>query len=136
MTMVMRGFKVIYVQELGVAIVLSLGKPFWLWETGKMDTYGLANLALDLASIINFIALLLMLRAVIKSRNALRGYSIIGSFLTFVSIVGFEIAYYLLGNVVGFALGWATVAFWFIAFVYSLRQRLKGSGKQKETIEP
>lgn|SRR5450756_2554218 len=101
-----------------------------------MDAYSLANLALDLASIINFIALLLMLRAVIKNRKVLRGYSIVGSFLTFVSIVGFEIAYYLLGNVVGFALGWATVAFWFIAFVYSLRQKLKDNKKQKETVEP
>ncbi len=117
------------------AIVLSCGKPFWLWETGKMDAY-IANLALDLASIINFVALLLMLRAVIKNRKVLRGYSIVGSFLTFVSIVGFEIAYYLLGNVVGFALGWATVAFWFIAFVYSLRQRLKETTKQKEKVEP
>jgi hypothetical protein len=101
-----------------------------------MDVISIANLALDLASIVNFLALLLMLRAVIKSRNTLHGYSIIGSFLTFVSIVGFEIAYYLLGNVIGFALGWATVAFWFIAFVYSLRQRLKGNPKQKEMIEP
>ena len=100
-----------------------------------MDAYSLANLALDLASIINFLALLLMLRAVIKNRNALHGYSIIGSFLTFVSILGFEIAYYLMGNIIGFALGWATVAFWFIAFVYSLRQRLKGKQKQKEMIE-
>jgi hypothetical protein len=100
-----------------------------------MDTLGYANLALDLASIINFIALLLMLRAVIKSRNALRGYSILGTFLTFISILGFEIAYFLIGNVVGFALGWATVAFWFIAFLYTLKQRLKGTEKQKERIE-
>ena len=76
-----------------------------------------------------------MLRAVIKNRKVLRGYSIAGSFLTFVSIVGFEIAYYLLGNIVGFALGWATVAFWFIAFVYSLRQRVKGTSKE-ENLKP
>ena len=101
-----------------------------------MDTIAIANLALSIASVINFIALLLMLRAVIKNRNVLRGYSIIGSFLTFVSIVGFEIAYYLIGNIVGFALGWATVAFWFVAFVYSLRQRLKGIEKEKEMVEP
>ena len=101
-----------------------------------MDAIGLANLVLDLASIINFVALLLMLRAVIKNRKVLRGYSITGSFLTFVSIFGFEVAYYLLGNVFGFALGWATVAFWFIAFVYSLRQRLKGTPNQKEMVEP
>ena len=96
-----------------------------------MDTIGYANLVLDLASVINFVALLLMLRAVLKSRNVLRGYSILGSFLTFVSILGFEIAYYLLGNLFGFALGWATVAFWLIAFLYSLKQRLKGTPKKE-----
>ena len=89
-----------------------------------MNALGLANLVLDFASIINFVALLLMLRSVIKNRNYLRGYSTSGSFLTFVSIVGFEIAYYLLGNTIGFVLGWATVVFWFIAFTYSLRQKL------------
>ncbi len=96
----------------------------------------IANLALSVASIINFTALLLMLRAVLKNRNALRGYSITGSFLTFVSLVGFQIAYYLLSNVVGFILGWVSVAFWFIAFAYTLRQRLKGTEQQKEMIEP
>ena len=101
-----------------------------------MDASNLANLALDFASIINFIALSLMLRAVLKNRKVLRGFSIAGSFLTFVSIVGFEIAYYLLGNIIGFALGWATVVFWFIAFVYSLRQKLKGTEKEKKMVEP
>jgi len=101
-----------------------------------MDSIALANLFLDFASVINFSALLLMLRAVVKNRNALRGYSIIGTFLTFLSIVGFEVAYYLLGNVIGFAFGWGTVAFWFIAFIYSLRQRLKGTEEQKEMVEP
>jgi hypothetical protein len=101
-----------------------------------MDSIALANIILSIASVVNFAALLLMLRAVIKNRKVLRGYSILGSFLTFSSIVGFEIAYYLLGNMVGFALGWATVAFWFIAFLYSLRQRLKGTEEQKEMVEP
>ena len=102
-------------------------------KSREMDT---ANLVLSIASIINFGALILILRAVIKNRNVLRGYSIIGSFLTFVSIVGFEVAFYLLGNVVGFVLGWATVAFWFTAFLYSFRQRLKGTEEEKEMIEP
>jgi hypothetical protein len=93
-------------------------------------------LLLDIASIVNFIALLWLLRAVIKNRNVLRGFSIVGSFLTFLSIVGFELAYHLLGNVIGFALGWVTVAFWFIVFVYSLKQKITGSKKQKEAIEP
>jgi uncharacterized membrane protein len=102
----------------------------------RMSAYTIVNLVLDVASIINFVALLLMLHAVIKNRKVLRGYSIIGSFLTFISITGFEIAYYLLGNIIGFALGWATVVFWLTAFIYSLRQRLKGTEKEKEMIEP
>ena len=100
-----------------------------------MDTFAVANLLLDVASIVNFVALLWMLRAIIKNRNYLRGFSVVGSFLTFISIVGFELAYYLLGNVVGFAFGWATVTFWFIAFIYTLKQKLKGQKKQKEIIE-
>ena len=95
-----------------------------------------ANLALSVASVINFTALLLMLHAVIKNRNALRGYSIAGSFLTFVSLVGFEVAYYLLNNTVGFVLGWISVGFWFIAFIYTLRQRLEGTPQEKEMVEP
>jgi hypothetical protein len=109
---------------------------FAIGNKKKMDSLAVANLALDLASVINFIALLLMLRAVIKNRKVLRGYSIAGSFLTFVSIVGFEVAYYLIGNIIGFALGWVTVAFWFTAFLYSLRQRLKGTLQEKEMVEP
>ncbi|MCL2477282.1 hypothetical protein [Candidatus Bathycorpusculum sp.] len=88
-----------------------------------------ANTILDIAGIINFIALLWMLRAVIKNRNYLRGFSIVGSFLTFISIVGFEIAYYLVGNTLAFILGWATVTFWFLAFVYGLKQKLSPKPK-------
>jgi hypothetical protein len=97
-----------------------------------MDTMTLANLLLDIASIINSVALLWMLRAIIKDRNVLRGFSIIGSFLTFISILGFELAYHLLGNVIGFALGWFTVAFWFIAFIYSLKKKLNDRKIKKE----
>lgn len=99
-----------------------------------MDTIELANLALSLASVINFVALMWMLHAVIKNRRVLRGYSIVGSFLTFVSIIGFEVAYYLLGNFIGFALGWASVVFWFVAFIYSLMQKLRGTKEQKEMV--
>lgn len=90
-----------------------------------MELIETANSLLDIACIINFIALLWMLRAIIRNRNALRGYSVVGSFLTFISLVLFEFAYHLVGNVIGFTVGWATVAFWFIAFVYTLKQKLE-----------
>jgi hypothetical protein len=96
-----------------------------------MEIIALANLLLDIACIVNFVALLWMLRAIIKNRNALRGYSVFGSFLTFVSLVFFEFAYHLVGNVIGFAFGWATVAFWFIAFIYTLKQKLQDRKEQK-----
>jgi hypothetical protein len=95
-----------------------------------MDTMTLANLLLDVASILNFVALLWMLRAIIKNRNVLRGYSVVGSFLTFISLVGFELAYHLLGNIIGFIFGWFTAGFWFLAFIYSLRQKLRGPDKE------
>ena len=99
----------------------------------KLELIETANLLLDIACIVNFIALLWMLRAIIKNRNALRGYSVVGSFLTFISLVFFEFAYHLVGNVIGFAVGWATVAFWFIAFVYTLKQKLENR-KQEHKI--
>lgn len=87
-----------------------------------------ADTALSVASVINFVALLLLLHAVIKNRNGLKGYSMVGSFLTFVSLCGFEVAYYLLNNVVSLILGSAAVTFWLIAFIYTLKQKL---GKTK-----
>jgi hypothetical protein len=87
----------------------------------------IAEIALNFASVLNFIALLFLLRSVIKNRNALRGYSVSGCFLTFISIVGFEVAYYLMGNIFSVILGLATVIFWFIAFIYSLRLKRQGT---------
>lgn len=85
----------------------------------------LVDAALSFASIVNFVALLLLLRAILKDRKVLRGYSITGSLLTFISLCAFEVAYYLLGNWVSVVLGLAGVFFWFIAFVFSLRLKLE-----------
>ena len=84
-----------------------------------------AEIALNFASVLNFIALLFLLRSVLKNRNTLRGYSVSGCFLTFISILGFEVAYFLMGNFFSVILGLATVIFWFTAFIYSLRLKLQ-----------
>jgi hypothetical protein len=91
----------------------------------------LVEAALSFASIVNFVALLLLLRAILKDRKMLRGYSISGSFLTFVSLCAFEVAYYLLGNWVSVILGFAGVLFWALAFVYSLRLKLEQRQQNK-----
>ena len=86
-----------------------------------------AEIALNFASVLNFVALLFLLRSVLKNRKTLRGYSVSGSFLTFIAILGFEVAYFLMGNFFSVILGLATVIFWFTAFIYSLRLKLQGA---------
>jgi len=90
------------------------------------------EVALNFASIVNFIALLLLLRAILKDRNKLRGYSITGSFLTFISLCGFQVAYALMGNLISTILGFAGVIFWLLAFIYSLRLKLEKMRRNKE----
>ncbi len=90
------------------------------------------DIALNFASIVNFIALILLLRAVIRNRNFLRGFSVSGCFLTFVAICSFQIAYFLMGNMISFILGISAAVFWFVAFVYSLRQMMRTNAEKKK----
>jgi hypothetical protein len=90
------------------------------------------DLALNFASVVNFLGLILLLRAVIKNRNVLRGFSAGGCFLTFLAICGFQIAYFLMDNMISFVLGLTTAVFWFVAFIYSLRQTMRASAAPKK----
>ncbi len=83
-----------------------------------------AGLALDFANVVNFVAVLFLMRAVIKDRKVLRGFSVSGSFLTFIAISSFEVAYFSLGIFVSFALGLVSLVFWLLAFTFSLRKYL------------
>jgi len=80
------------------------------------------SIILDFANIVNLIAVLLLMRAIIKDRKGLKGFSVSGSFLTFVAIFGFEIVYVLLENPVSVALGLVNLVFWFMAFVFTFRK--------------
>jgi hypothetical protein len=93
------------------------------------------DLAMNFASVVNFLGLILLLRTVIKNRNALRGFSAGGCFLTFLAICGFQIAYFLMDNMISFILGLTAAVFWFVAFIYSLRQMMRASvAQKKETV--
>ena len=81
-----------------------------------------ASIVLDFANIVNLIAVLLLTRAIIKDRKVLKGFSISGSFLTFIAILGFEIAYVLLGNPISVGLGLVSLVFWFLAFIFTFRK--------------
>jgi hypothetical protein len=90
------------------------------------------DLAMNFASVFNFLGLILLLRTVIKNRDVLRGFSAGGCFLTFVAICGFQIAYFLMGNMISFVLGLAAAVFWCVAFIYSLRQTMKTHATQRK----
>ena len=84
-----------------------------------------ADMAMNFANVVNLVAVLLLMRAIIKNRNLLKGYSVSGTFLTFIAILGFEIGFYLMGNYISFGLGIINLAFWFMAFVFSLRNLMR-----------
>jgi len=90
------------------------------------------DMALNFGSVVNVIGVILLLRTVIKDRNILRGYSVSGCFLTLLAIGGFQIAFFLMENMVSFVLGLFTAVFWLVAFVYSLRQMIKQATAQKK----
>jgi len=81
-----------------------------------------ASIALDFANIVNLVAVILLMRAIIIDRKVLKGFSVSGSFLTFVAIFCFEIAYVLLGNLLSFALGLVSLTFWLMAFLFAFRK--------------
>jgi hypothetical protein len=80
------------------------------------------SLVLDFASLVNFVGVLLLTRAIIRDRNVLKGFSVSGSLLTFIAVSGFDVAYFLMGNLIGFSLGLANIVFWLIAFMFALRR--------------
>jgi hypothetical protein len=100
-------------------------------RTKKMNS---VDLAMNIASIANFLGLILLLRTVIKNRNVLRGFSAGGCFLTFLAICGFQIAYFLMDNLISFMLGLTAAVFWFVAFIYSLRQKMRTHVTQKKPV--
>ena len=87
------------------------------------------DMVMNFANVINFIAVLLLMRAIIKDRNKLKGFSVSGSFLTFTAILGFVIGFYLMGNYFSFGLGLVNLVFWFMAFVFSFRNFIQNRKK-------
>jgi hypothetical protein len=80
------------------------------------------SIVLDFANIINLLAVLLLMRAIIIDRKVLKGFSVSGSLLTFLAIFGFEIVYVLLWNPISFALGLVNLVFWLMAFIFTFRK--------------
>jgi hypothetical protein len=89
------------------------------------------DLAMTFGNLINLMAFSLLMRAVIKDRNVLKGYSVTGTFLTVVAIFSFQTGIYLMGNYISFSLGLFGLAFWIMAFVFSLRNLIRERRKSQ-----
>ena len=83
------------------------------------------DIAMNFGAVVNLIAVLLLMRAVIKDRDVLKGFSVSGTLLTFVAILGFDVGFFLMGNYVSFTLGLVNLLFWLVAFAFSLRNHFR-----------
>lgn len=81
----------------------------------------IVDAAMNFGNAVNLVAVLLLMRAVLKDRRVLKGFSVSGTFLTFVAIIGFQVGFVFMENYVSFVLGLVTLVFWFLVFVLSFR---------------
>ena len=97
------------------------------------ETMNNVDMAMNFGNVINIVAVLLLMRAVIKDRNKLIGFSVSGTLLTLIAMLGFETGFYLMGNYFSFGLGILPIIFWFMVFVFNFRnfiQKRKGSERK------
>jgi hypothetical protein len=100
-------------------------------ELKNMDSALLFNIG----NLFLFIASFPLLKTLIQDRNQLKGYSPIGTTLTFFGIVLFSIAFFVDGVYISNFLNLSTMIFWGVASFYSIRgfweKRRKGPSKEK-----
>jgi len=67
---------------------------------------------------------LLLIREVYKNRNILKGYGLIGPFLTFAACCWFTRGFFILGDILSVVFALITIAFWLMVTLYQLKRRL------------
>jgi hypothetical protein len=82
-----------------------------------------SDVLFNLGNVIFLIGVLWMIKELVKNRDAIRGYSIFGSFLTLLGTLLFNIAFYITNNLFSFWIGWPMVSFWLLAFIFSYESR-------------
>ena len=78
------------------------------------------ELILNLANVFVLIGTLFNVKDVLRNKDILKGYSIVGSLLTFISLMLFGIAFYLM-NMWSWMIEVVTCIYWLIAFLYSFK---------------
>ncbi len=84
---------------------------------------------------------LLLINAVLKNRNILKGYDIFGSLLTFGGMTTFDIYYVAIGNWISLGIAMVTTSYWALVTFYTAREKFRAFLTRKkpqireETIE-
>jgi hypothetical protein len=83
------------------------------------------NILFDIANVAFLVGTILLIRAVLKNRKILNGYDPTGSFLTLFALLVCEVCYLAMGNLVSVLLSTVTIAYWVLAFAFSVRNLLQ-----------
>ena len=83
------------------------------------------ELIFDIANVVFLIGTSLLIHAIYKNRNVLRGFQPIGSLLTLIAMSFIQFNYWQMGMLKSFIFSLPTVAFWILASVYSIRNHFK-----------
>ena len=92
------------------------------------------DIFLDAANAIQFVAVILLTRAIIRDRKVVKGLSVSGSFTNLIAISCFEVAFVLLNNYISVALGIVGLTFWLVAFLFTFRKWINERKHQTHSL--
>jgi len=78
-----------------------------------------------IANIICAIGTILQIKDVVKNRSILKGYSLIGSILTFLAVTLFQIGFFLDQQILSVIFGSITAIYWFLVSIYVILIKIR-----------
>lgn len=90
------------------------------------------DLVFRFANIFFLIGTILLLYAIIKNRNVLRGFQPIGSLVTFIAMSFIQFNYFQMNFFENFWLSMPTCALWLFASIFSIRNTIREFRKRKK----
>jgi len=91
------------------------------------------EMVFDIGNAVCLVGTVLLIYAIFKNRNVLKGFQPIGSLLTFIAMSFFEFNYYQMCMWKSFLFSLPTVALWFVTSFYSIRNWFRNRKKKRDT---
>jgi hypothetical protein len=76
-----------------------------------------------IGNIIMLVGTLLLIRTVIKNKQLLHGYDILGSFLTFIALICFNVGYIASNQYASLCFAFITVLYWLFVVIFKIKYR-------------